>query len=323
MSDNTVLNLGVGGDTIATEAIGAVKHQLVKMEFGAAGVATLVSPANPLPMIVNDITQTGALASAGDTVTLTLSGQSSASIQISGIWVGTTEFEGTVDGINFVAINGVSATTSTPGPISSSNGVYRLTPGGLFQIRVRMVTYTAGTATITMRASAGMGGTFANQILPAKLTNGVDVVAILGPSVQALSTDPSVVVALSPNSGLAGLQPTISMVSTTANPGNSAIAVVPAPGAGLFNYITYISIMLYASTASPGSALPLGVTTTNMPGNPAYYFPTAMAIGTIDRFQCPILTAIRSASPNTATSFVAPATLAAAWLINIGYYTAP
>jgi hypothetical protein len=323
MADNTVLNLGTGGDTIATDDLGGVKHQYVKIEYGADNSATPVSPANPLPMVINDITQTGTLAAAGATVTMTLGGQSSSSIQIAGTWVGTTEFEGTVDGINFVPINGVSASTSTPGPISSSNGVYRLTPGGLFQIRVRMVTYTAGTATITMRASAGIGGTFANQILPVTLTNGTDSVVILPSTTAATVTNPSVVVAFSPNSGLAGLQPTISMVSVTASPGNSAIALVPAPGVGLFNYITYISIMLYASSASPGSALPLGVSTTNMPSNPAYYFPTAMAIGTIDRFQAPILTAIKSASANTATTFVTPATLAASWLVNIGYYTAP
>ncbi len=49
MVDNTQLNLGSGGDLIASDDIGGVKHQKVKMEFGADGTATEVSSANPLP----------------------------------------------------------------------------------------------------------------------------------------------------------------------------------------------------------------------------------------------------------------------------------
>lgn len=55
MADNTLLNLGAGGDTLATEDIGGVKHELVKLEFGAAGVATKVSAANPLPVTDADV----------------------------------------------------------------------------------------------------------------------------------------------------------------------------------------------------------------------------------------------------------------------------
>lgn len=53
MANNTVLNLGSGGDTIATDDIGGVKHELVKIEFGSAGAATQVSEINPLPVTQN------------------------------------------------------------------------------------------------------------------------------------------------------------------------------------------------------------------------------------------------------------------------------
>ncbi len=49
MADNTQLNLGSGGDVIATDEIAGVKHQRVKVEFGADGSATDVSPLNGLP----------------------------------------------------------------------------------------------------------------------------------------------------------------------------------------------------------------------------------------------------------------------------------
>lgn len=50
MADNTVLSTGSGGDTIATDDIGGVKHQRVKVEFGADGSATDVSSTDPLPI---------------------------------------------------------------------------------------------------------------------------------------------------------------------------------------------------------------------------------------------------------------------------------
>lgn len=50
MADNTILNAGTGGDTIASDDIAGVKHQRVKIEYGADGAATDVSDANPLPI---------------------------------------------------------------------------------------------------------------------------------------------------------------------------------------------------------------------------------------------------------------------------------
>ena len=50
MSDNTTLNAGSGGDVIATDDIGGIKHQLVKIEYGDADSATQVSASNPLPV---------------------------------------------------------------------------------------------------------------------------------------------------------------------------------------------------------------------------------------------------------------------------------
>lgn len=41
MADNTVLNTGVGGDTIATDDIAGVKYQIVKLATGALDTATL------------------------------------------------------------------------------------------------------------------------------------------------------------------------------------------------------------------------------------------------------------------------------------------
>lgn len=50
MANNTILNPGAGGDTIATEDIAGVKYEIVKVAWGSAGAATLVDAANPLPI---------------------------------------------------------------------------------------------------------------------------------------------------------------------------------------------------------------------------------------------------------------------------------
>jgi hypothetical protein len=64
MADNTELNAGTGGDTIATDDIAGVKYQRVKVTHGADGAAAETTTATPLPVQIGDGTDT-ALVSAG------------------------------------------------------------------------------------------------------------------------------------------------------------------------------------------------------------------------------------------------------------------
>jgi len=50
VADNTTLNAGSGGDVIATDDVGGVKYERVKVNFGVDGAATDVSAAAPLPV---------------------------------------------------------------------------------------------------------------------------------------------------------------------------------------------------------------------------------------------------------------------------------
>lgn len=55
MADNTVLPAGGGGDTIATDDVAGVKHQLIKLEFGPPDVQPTVvddAPGSRLPVAV-------------------------------------------------------------------------------------------------------------------------------------------------------------------------------------------------------------------------------------------------------------------------------
>ena len=121
-----------------------------------------------------DVTTSGTIAALSQSVALTLNGQSSASIQITGTWVGTLQFEGSLDGTSWTAINSTLASTSVPVTTGNTNGLYRLTPGGFQQFRVVSTSWTSGTAIVTIRASIGTAGVFANQIMPIKIYDGTN-----------------------------------------------------------------------------------------------------------------------------------------------------
>lgn len=118
-----------------------------------------------------DVTASGSLAGAAQVVTLALAGQSAAAAQITGTWVGTITFEASLDGTTWTAINAVSASTSSPQTTTTVNGLYRITPGGLQQFRANMSAFTSGSATVLLRAGAGTGGVFVNQVLPVRGMN--------------------------------------------------------------------------------------------------------------------------------------------------------
>ena len=65
MADNTELNVASGGDTIATDDIGGVKHQQVKLEYGPEGTATPVTLISGLPMQpINSVSEANSTATA-------------------------------------------------------------------------------------------------------------------------------------------------------------------------------------------------------------------------------------------------------------------
>jgi hypothetical protein len=141
-------------------------------------------------------------------------------------------------------------------------------------------------------------------------------------SIPAAATDLAAVVALSPNSFLPGMAPTVLWVTATAATGVASTLTLAAV-AGQFHYVTAIDIQLYATAARTGAATPLLVTTTNLPGSPVWNFPTAQAIGALDRYDVPLLTPLKSSVANTATTFVAPIATTGIWRMNVGYYTGP
>jgi hypothetical protein len=115
--------------------------------------------------------------------------------------------------------------------------------------------------------------------------------------------------------------PTTLWVTATGAADTAVTATLPAPGAGLFHYITMISGMRNATAALAGTAT-LIHTTTNLPGSPAWSVGNAMAAGgtQVDIAVSPA-NPIKSSVANTATTIVMAAGGAAVLnRINVAYY---
>lgn len=110
---------------------------------------------------------------------------------------------------------------------------------------------------------------------------------------------------------------------TAVGASGAAVTLTLPAVAAQFHYITFIEIVKYAVAALTGAATPVTVTTTNLPGTPAFTFTTAGAIGTSERDVYNPNKAIRSTAINTATTIVCPATTSVIWRVNVWYVAAP
>lgn len=100
-----------------------------------------------------------------------------------------------------------------------------------------------------------------------------------------------------------------------------ATATLPAAGAGMFHYITHISLVRNATALLAGTAT-LIHTSTNLPGSPAWSVGNAMAAGgtQVDLDYSPT-TPLKSLLANTATTVVMAAGGAAVLnRVNVSYY---
>lgn len=113
-------------------------------------------------------------------------------------------------------------------------------------------------------------------------------------------------------------QPSISHVTATGAAAAAVTATLPLV-AQQIHYICRIEIVLYNSAARTGGATPVVVTSTNLPGNPAWTFPSAGAVGTVDRLVIEFPVPLASVAPGAATTIVCPATTGIIWRVNVTY----
>jgi hypothetical protein len=119
--------------------------------------------------------------------------------------------------------------------------------------------------------------------------------------------------------------PATSLQTITAATGTAATLTIAAPGAGLFNYITYLEIMEYYTAANAALAAPIVVTSTNLTGAAAWSQDgQAGVIGKAFYNTYPYgFPGIKSTAAATATTIVAPLLVGVIWRVTAAFYVAP
>lgn len=147
-----------------------MKYQRVKIVEGADGVNDGdISSANPLPVDVLDsatrdlgkvdlvqadpLTATGSLTAVSQSVILDVQGYGAVAVQLSGTWVATVGFDGTVDGTNYTDLPVAPLGGGVPVVTATANGVWMVNCGGLDKIRAFSDAFTSGTVTVNLQAN--------------------------------------------------------------------------------------------------------------------------------------------------------------------------
>lgn len=190
MADNSTMNSST--DVIATDdvttlngnASSGVKVQRTKVGYGDDNAYRDVSTAFPLPVLQVDSGVTGTISAADAASTTTTStpvvgqntftnysgtptassfvslpttGASAFTVQITGTWVGTLQFERSYDGVNWhTVLTQVSGTSGVFKAVVANCSAHGNVAGAT-AMRVRATAWTSGTATVALREGAGTG----------------------------------------------------------------------------------------------------------------------------------------------------------------------
>lgn len=99
----------------------------------------------------------GTIASVSDAVTLPYRNfnNGAASVQVTGTFSGTIVLQATLDGTNYVAVQGLKVSDASDAATITAAGIYRYELVGALNVRVAATAWTSGTATITLVALEG------------------------------------------------------------------------------------------------------------------------------------------------------------------------
>jgi hypothetical protein len=93
------------------------------------------------------VTMQNAIDATADGQALDTSNLGGASIQLSGTFSATVTFEGTTDGLTWVAILATNRTTGSAATTTTAAGIFFIAAQGLVKVRARVSAYTSGNVT--------------------------------------------------------------------------------------------------------------------------------------------------------------------------------
>lgn len=88
-----------------------------------------------------------AAGATGNGTAMDVGGLAMVAVQVTGTFVGTITFEGTVDGTNWVSALARSIADGATAATATAAGVYQVPVSGLSQLRARVSAYTSGAIT--------------------------------------------------------------------------------------------------------------------------------------------------------------------------------
>lgn len=153
---------------------------------------------------------TGA-ATAGSAAAQAINGQSSATITVTGTWTGTLAFEISGDG-GTTWVQSATRQRGSGGVLgprtgtTTGNGVFVSDVSSMTNMRVRATVVVTGTAAVKFVFSSGVGPVQIQTPVSFYDNTSNQSGTIKPASTAATATDPAVVVALSPNNGLAATE---------------------------------------------------------------------------------------------------------------------
>ena len=167
-----VSSSGGGGGTQYTDGSSTITHPIGTMPvYDKAGTITSVSVANPLPVSASitptsDTTQTGSINGSGQSVTFAVNAQSTVGIQASGTFSGTILIKGSVDGSTYTPTTATNLSTGNPTSSITSSFTGQVNVAGFVSFQLTSVSWTSGTANISLRASTGISNIMLDNPLP-------------------------------------------------------------------------------------------------------------------------------------------------------------
>lgn len=229
------------------------------------------------------IYQSGTLGVLGAEIVTNADGAASVSLDLRGTFVASIEVSGSIDGVNWTMI-----------PLRLLN---------------------SSSLTNFVVAAASIAGFWVGRCAPFRLIRARSIAFTSGAAITTLAADTAPL-----DDNLIGMI-TPNVVTATALAGAALTLTLPAPSAGLRQFITYLAINRYATTLLTASATPTIVTSTNVPGLPAITLPAdAAALGTTFPWREDFSFPVAASAQATAITINCPAVPGVIWRATSGYY---
>lgn len=108
----------------------------------------------------------------------------------------------------------------------------------------------------------------------------------------------------------------------TAASGTGVTLTIAAAGAGIFNYLCFLEITMFAAALLTVAATPVLITTTGITNTPTFSMSApAMVQGNVEERIYSFAIPLKGSAANTVLTIVAPATTNIIWRLNATFYT--